>query len=106
MFFRILMKSYDIFQPSFFIGKTYVFEHRKLTKNVFCNVLLDFEKRLKIDHFERGISEQFPIAYDGIHMKLLNLELFISKALTFSYIFFNFYVCIVVQDLGPGPPSL
>ena len=84
-----------------------MFEHRKLTKNLFCNVLLDFEKkRLKIDHFERGISEQFPIAYDGIHMKLLNLELFISKALTFSYIFFNFYVFIVVQDLGPGHPSL
>ena len=39
-------------------------------------------------------------------MKLLNLELFISKALTFSNIFFHFYVFIVVQDLGPGPPSL
>ena len=89
MFFRIFMKSYDVFQPSFFIGKTYMFEHRKLTKNLFCDVLLDFEKRLKIDHFERGISEQFPIAYDGIHTKLLNLELFISKALTFSYNFFN-----------------
>ena len=62
-----------------------MFEHRKLTKNLFCNVLLDFEKkRLKIDHFERGRSEQFPIAYDGIHMKLLNLKLLISKALTFS----------------------
>ena len=83
-----------------------MFEHRKLTKNLFCNVLLDFAKRLKIDHFERGISGQLPIAYDGIHMKLLNLELFISKALTFSEIFFNFYVFIVVQDLGPGPPSL
>ena len=81
-----------------------MFEHRKLTKNLFCNVLLDFEIRLKIDHFERGMSEQFPIAYDGIHMKLLNLELFISKALTFSYIFFYFYIFIVVQDLGPGPP--
>ena len=83
-----------------------MFEHRKLTTNSFCNVLLDFEIRLKIDHFERDISEQFPIAYDGIHMKLLNLELFISKARTFSRIFFNFYVFIVVQDLGPGPPSL
>ena len=39
------MKSYDIFQHSFFIGKKYMFEHRKLTKNVFCNVLLDFEKK-------------------------------------------------------------
>ena len=37
-------------------------------------------------------------------MKLLNLELFISKALTFSYMLFNFYVFIVVQDLGPGRP--
>ena len=100
------MKSYHNFQPSFFIGKTYMFEHRKLTKNLFYNVLLDFEKRLKIDNFERGISEQFPIAYDGIHMKLLNLELFISKALAFSELFFNFYVFIVVQDLGPGPPFL
>ena len=62
------------------------------------------KKGLKIDHFERGISEHFPIAYDGIHMKLLNVELLISKALTFSYVFFNFYVFIVVQDLGPGPP--
>ena len=60
----------------------------------------------KIDHFERVISEHFPIAHDGIHMKFLNLELFISKALTFLYNFFNFYVFIVVQDLGPGPPSL
>ena len=55
-----------------------MFEHRKLTKDLFCNVLLDFEIRLKIDHFERDISEQFPTAYDAIHMKLLNLELFIS----------------------------
>ena len=64
-----------------------MFEHRKLTKKLFCNVLLDFEKRLKIDNFERSISEQFPMAYDGIHMELLNLELFIRKALTFSYNF-------------------
>ena len=61
---------------------------------------------LKIDHFERVISEYLPIAHDGMHMKFLNLELFISKALTFSYICFNFYVFIIVQDLGPGPPSL
>ena len=72
------------FSLHFFSGKTYTFEHRQLTKNLFRDVLLDFEKRLKIDHFERGISEQFPIAYDGIHMKLLNVELFISKARTFS----------------------
>ena len=81
-----------------------MFEHRKLTKNVFCNVLLDFEKRLKLTILSVGISEQLPTAYDGVHMKLLNLELFISKALTFSEMFFNFYVFIVVQDLGPGPP--
>ena len=72
------------FSLHFFIGETYMFEHRKLTTNSFCNVLLDVKKRLEIDHFERGMSEQFPIAYDGIHMKLLNLELLISKALTFS----------------------
>ena len=83
-----------------------MFEHRKLTKNLFCNVLLDFGKKVKNEHFERGISEQFPTAYDGIHMKLLNLEWFISKALTFSEIFFNLYIFIVVQDLGLGPPSL
>ena len=77
-----------------FIGKTYMFEHRNLSKNLFCHVLLDFEKRLKIDHFERGISEHFPIAYDGIHVKLLKLELFISEAFTFSYVFLNFYVFI------------
>ena len=35
-------------------------------------------------------------------MKVLNLELFINKALTFSYIFVNFYVFIVVQDVGLG----
>ena len=40
------------------------------------------------------------------HMKLLNLEMFVSNAPTFSYMLFNFYVFIVVQDLGPGPPSL
>ena len=61
---------------------------------------------LKIDHFERVISEHFPIAHDGIHMKFLNLELFISKALTFSYNFFNFYVFIVVQNFGPWTPLL
>ena len=81
-----------------------MFEHRNLNQNLSGHVLLDFEKRLKIDPFERGISEHFPIAYDGVHMKLLNLELFISKALTFSYIFFTFYVFLVVQDVGPGPP--
>ena len=80
-----------------------MFEHRNLSNKLFCHVLLDFEKRrLKIDHFERRISEHFPIAYDGIRMKVLNFKLIISKALTFSYIFFNFYVFIVVQDLGLG----
>ena len=71
------MQSYDVFQPSFF----FYWHH----------VLLDFEKkRLKIDNFKPCIFEHFPIAYDGIHMKLLNLELFISKALTFAYMLFNF----------------
>ena len=64
-----------------------MFEHRNLSKNLFCHVLLDLEKKLKIDNFECGISEHFPIAYDGIQMKLLNLELFSSKALTFPCIF-------------------
>ena len=32
------------------------------------------KKRLKIDNLECGISEHFPIAYDGMRMKLLNLE--------------------------------
>ena len=64
-----------------------MFEHRNLSKNLFCHVLLDVEKKLKIDHFERCISEQFPVAYDGIQMKLLNSELFISKALTFPCVF-------------------
>ena len=75
------------FSLHFFIGKTYMIEHRNLSKILFCHVLLDFEKSLKIDHFERGIYEHVPIAYDGIRMKLLNLELLISKALTFSYVF-------------------
>ena len=92
------------FSLYFVIGKTYMFEHRNLSKILFCHVLLGFKKRLKMDHFERCISEHFPIAYDGIHMKLLNLELLINKALTFSHVFFGFYVFIVVQDLGPGPP--
>ena len=88
----------------FFIGKAYMFEHRSLSKNLFRYVLLDFENRLEIDHFQRCISEHFPTAYGGIHMKLLNLELFISKALTFHGFSFNFYVFIFVQDSGPGPP--
>ena len=92
------------FSLHFLIGKTFMFEHRNLSTILFCHVLVDYEKRLKIDNFERGISEHFPTAYDGIHMKLLNLELLLSKALTCSCAFFNFYVFIVVQDLGPGPP--
>ena len=84
-----------------------MFKHRKLTKNLFCNVLLDFDKRLKIDHFERGISEQFPIAYDGIHMKLLNLELFIRNALTSSYIFFFASMFSLLSRIWtPASPSL
>ena len=82
-----------------------MFEHRNLSNNLICHVLLDFEKRLKIYYFEPCISEHFPIAYDGIRMKHFNLELFISNALTFSCIFVSFYVFIVVQDLGLDPPS-
>ena len=81
-----------------------MFEHRKHTKNSFCNVLLDFEKRLKIDHFERGMSEQFPIAYDGIHMELLNLELFTSKAFTFFRDVFQFLCFHCCPGFGPWPP--
>ena len=87
-------------------------KHRCLSIEIFqktCFAMsywISRKKKLKIDNFERCIFEHFPIAYDGIHMKLQNLEMFISKALTFSYMLFNFYVFIVVQDLGPGPPSL
>ena len=66
------------------------------------------KKRLKIDHFERRISEQFPIAYDGIHMKLLNVELIISKALTFSCIF-SISTCSLLSRicaLAPPPSRL
>ena len=100
------MKSCDIFQPSFFHWQKKCLSIENLQKTCFAMSYWISKKRLKIDHFERGISQQLPIVYDGIHMQLLNLELFVSKALTFSEIFFNFYVFIVVQDLGPGPPSL
>ena len=95
------------FSLHFFIVKTYMFEHRKLTKNLCCDVLLDFEKRLKIDHFECGTSEQFPIAYDGIHMKLLNVELFTSNALTFSYICFSISMFSLLSRIWAlaAPPS-
>ena len=42
-----------------------MFEHRNLSNNLFFHVLLDFDKTLKIDLFERCISENIPIAYDG-----------------------------------------
>ena len=95
------------FSLHFFIGKTHMFEHQNLSKNLFGHVLLDFEKRLKIDHFERGMSEHFPEAYDGIHMKLLNLELLISKALIFSCIFSTsmFSLLFRIQALAPLPLS-
>ena len=91
------------FSLHFFIGKTFMFEHRNLSKILFCHVLLDYEKRLKIDNFERGISEHVPTAYDGIHMKLLNLELLISKALTLSYAFFQFLCFHCCSGFGPWP---
>ena len=90
----------------FFIGKTYMFEHRNLSRNLFRHVLLDFDKRLKIDRFERCISEHFPIAYGGIHMKFLNLELFISKAFDFSYIYFQLLCFLGCPGFRPWPPSL
>ena len=80
------MKSYDIFSAFIFSFAKHTCLSIENLQKTFCDVLLDFEKRLKVDYFERGISEQFPIAYDGIHMKLLNVEFFISNALTFSYI--------------------
>ena len=33
------------FRLRFFIGKTYMFERRNLSNNLFCHVLLDFEKK-------------------------------------------------------------
>ena len=90
MFFHIFMKSYDVFSLHFFIGKTYMFEHRKLTQKTCV-----------------GISEQFPIAYDGIHMKLLNVELFISNALTFSYMCFSISIFSLLSRIWAlAPPSL
>ena len=64
------------FSLHFLIGRTYMFEHQKIAKDLFCHVPLDFKTRLKIDHFERGIFEHLPIAHDGTHMKLLDLECF------------------------------
>ena len=89
------------------IGKTYMFEHRNLSKNLFGHVLSDFEKRLKIDLFERCTSGHFPIAYGGIHMKLLNLELFIKQSPYFFIYFFStsmFSLLSRIQALAP--PSL
>ena len=62
------------------------------------------KKRLKIDNSERGISEQLPIAYDGIHMKLLNLELLIRKALTFFQRFFQFLCFHCCPGFGQWAP--
>ena len=99
-----IMRCFSAF--AFFIGKTYMLQHRNLSKNLFCHVLLDFNKRLKIDRFERCVSEHFPNAYGGIHMKFLNLELFISKAFTFSYIFFLLLCFLGCPEFRPCPPSL
>ena len=55
------------FSLHFFIGKTHMFEHRNLSKNLFRHVLLDFKKK---GSFEIGISEHFPIAYDGLSYNL------------------------------------
>ena len=77
---------------------------RKLTKRPNLQCPIGFEIRLKIDHFERGMSEQFPIAYDGIHMKLLNLEIFISNALTFFIVFCQFLCFHCCSGFGPWTP--
>ena len=99
------MKSYDIFQASFFHWQNiHVWASKTYEKTYFAMSYWISKKGSKLTILRRGISEQFLIAYDGIHMKLLNLELFISKAITFSKIFFNFYVFMIVQDLGPWPP--
>ena len=98
-----------VFRLHFFIGKTYMFEHRNLSNNLFCHVLLDFEKKgSKLTILSVCISEHFPIAYDGIHMKLLNLELFISKALTVSCIFSisTFSLLSRIWALAPPPSKL
>ena len=88
------------------IGKTYMFEHRNPLKNLFRHVLSDFEKMLKIDLFERCVSGHFPIAYGGTHMKLLNLELFISN-ITYFLIYFlltsMFSLLPRIQALAPPP---
>ena len=56
------------------------------------------------DHFERGISEQLPIVYDGMHMKLLNLELFISKALFFQRCFSISMFSLLSRIWALAPP--
>ena len=58
------MKSYDIFQLHFFIGKTniyiYIFEHQHLSKKMVRHVpFIGFQKKLKIDNFQRCISDHF-----------------------------------------------
>ena len=91
------MKSSDIFQLSFFPRLNIYVGASKSFKNLCCHILFDFKK----GSFEIDISDHFPIAYDRISMKFLNLELFIKKAIIFIYIFFfNLYVFIVVKDSG------
>ena len=92
------------FSLHFFIGKTHMFEHRNLNKTCFAMSYWISEKRLKIDHFERGIIEHFPIACDGVHMKLLNLELFISKAITFHTFLSLFMFSLLTRIWALAPP--
>ena len=92
----------------FSLTKKYIFEYRNLSKNLFHQISLDFGKKLKIDHFRYDISGFFPISYDRIYKKFLKLEFFINNFFFFffSEIFFNFYIFIIIQDLGPDlPPS-
>ena len=48
------------------------------------------------------------VVYDGIQKKLLNLELFISKALVFSYVcsISMFSLLSRIWDLEPPPSKL
>ena len=59
------MKSYDIFQLSFFHWQNnyiyiYIFEHQHLSKKMVRHVpFIGFQKKLKIDNFQRCISDHF-----------------------------------------------
>ena len=91
------------FSLHFFIGKTYTFEHLKFIKDLFCDVLLDLEIRLKIDHFERDISEKFPIAYDGNHETSEPRIIHLQGPYFFIH-FFQFLCFHCCPGFGPWTP--